>query len=419
VVVNIGILSIFKRSAPLNNLSTSRTFIFGRASSGVDVTERTALQTAAVYACVRVISEAIASLPLKLYEYKGNGTQIHTDHPLYDILHTVPNPEMTSFVWRETLMSHLLLWGNGFCQILRDGLGRIVALYPLLPNKIDMSRNESGEIYYTYYPAFDEANNRDKQNGVMLTKYDVLHIPGHSYDGLMGYFPIGLHRNTIGMAMATENYGATFFANGANPSGVLEHPGTLNNAELIRESWEKLLKGKGANRVAVLEDGMKYKPISMPPEQAQFLETRKFQLGEIARIFRVPPHMIGDLERSTFSNIEQQSIEFVQHTINPWVVRLEQAMNLSLLSPSERKRFTIKFNLDGLLRGDYTARMNGYAVGRQNGWLSINDIRRLEDMNPISEDEGGDRYLVNGNMIDAKNAGLSQQSQNNGGNGNG
>ena len=402
----MGIFSIFKRDKPENQLSTSKTFFFGRASSGVDVTERTALQTAAVYACVRVISEAIASLPLKLYEYKGNGTQICTEHLLYDILHIAPNPEMTSFAWRETLMSHLLLWGNGYSQILRNQLGQVVALYPLLPNKIDMNRDENSEIFYTYHRTVDEATG-EKSGSVNLTKYDVLHIPGHSFDGLMGYFPIGLHRNTIGMAIATESYGATFFANGANPSGVLEHPGTLNKPDLVRETWEKLLKGKGANRVAVLEDGMKYKPVGLPPEQAQFLETRKFQLGEIARIFKVPPHMIGDLERSTFSNIEQQSIEFVQHTINPWVVRLEQAMNLSLLSPYERKKYTIKFNLDGLLRGDYTARMNGYATGRQNGWLSINDIRRLEDMNPISTEEGGDRYLVNGNMIDAKNAGLS------------
>ncbi len=244
-------------------------------------------------------------------------------------------------------MSHLLLWGNGFSQIIRNGLGEIVALYPLLPNKIDMNRNESGEIYYTYYRDADETRDREKSGGVTLSKYDVLHIPGHSFDGLMGYFPIGLHRNTIGMAVATENYGATFFANGANPSGVLEHPSTITNKDLLRESWEKLLKGKGANRVAILEEGMTYKPIGMPPEQAQFLETRKFQLNEIARIFRVPPHMIGDLEKSTFSNIEQQSIEFVQHTLNPWVTRLEQAMNFSLLSPSERVKYVIKFNLEG------------------------------------------------------------------------
>ena len=207
------------------------------------------------------------------------------------------------------------------------------------------------------------------------------------------------------MAVATENYGATFFANGAQPSGVLEYPGNLNNSGLIRESWEKMFQGKGANRVAILEEGMTYKSLGLPPEQAQFLETRKFQLNEIVRIFHVPPHMIGDLEKSTYSNIEQQSIEFVQHTVNPWVTRLEQSMNMALLSPLERKKYTIRFNLDGLLRGDYTARMNGYAVGRQNGWLSINDIRRLEDMNPISAEDGGDRYLVNGNMVDAKNAG--------------
>ena len=400
-----------------NKLSSSRTFFFGRASSGVDVTERTALQTAAVYACVRVIAEAIASLPLKLYEYKGNGTQITTEHPLYDILHIAPNPEMTSFVFRETLMSHVLLWGNAYAQIIRDGLGRVTGLYLLLPHKMEMDRDDNGEIFYTYYRDFDDAKAHEKTGGITLLKDDVLHIPGHSFDGLMGYYPIGLHRNTIGMAVATENYGATFFANGANPSGILQHPATLNNSELIRKSWEDMFKGKGQNRVAILEEGMTYKPVGMPPEQAQFLETRKFQLNEIARIFRVPPHMIGDLEKSTFSNIEQQSIEFVQHTINPWVVRLEQATNLALLSPSERKKFTIKFNVDGLLRGDYTARMNGYATGRQNGWLSINDIRRLEDMNPISAEEGGDRYLVNGNMIDAKSAGL--QYTNNGGNGNG
>jgi len=337
----LGIFSIFKRAKPENQLSTSKHFFFGRASSGVDVTERTALQTAAVYACVRVVSDAIASLPLKLYEFRGNGMQSCIEHPLYDILHIAPNPEMTSYAWRETLMSHLLLWGNGYAQILRDKLGNVVALYPLLPNKIEMNRNENGELYYTYHRAVDEATG-EKSGSVNLTKYDVLHIPGHSFDRLMGYFPIGLHRNTIGMAIATESYGATFFANGANPSGVLEHPQSLKNPELVRETWEKLLKGKGANRVAVLEDGMKYKPVGLPPEQAQFLETRKFQLGEIARIFRVPPHMIGDLERSTFSNIEQQSIEFVQHTINPWVTRLEQSMNLALLSPSERKKYTIK-----------------------------------------------------------------------------
>jgi HK97 family phage portal protein len=207
------------------------------------------------------------------------------------------------------------------------------------------------------------------------------------------------------MAIAAEDYGANFFANGANPGGVLEHPNTLNDASKIRDTWEAIYRGKGAHRIAVLEEGLKFHQVGIPPDQAQFLETRRFQLNEIARIFRVPPHLIGDLEKATFSNIEMQSIEFVMHTVESWVIRLEQAMDMALLTPSERKKFMIKFNLDGLLRGDYKTRMEGYSIGRQNGWLSANDIRALERMTPIPKEEGGDKYMVNGNMVDLKNAG--------------
>jgi HK97 family phage portal protein len=366
------------------------------------------MRTAAVYACVRVISEAIASLPLRLYRFE-NGLVSEPDNALYDILHTSPNSEMTSFVFRETLMSHILLYGNGYAQILRDGLDRITALYPLLPNKMDVCRNpDNGQIFYTYWRDRDETRPQEKSGGVALRKEEVLHIPGLSFDGLVGYSPIALAKNAIGMAIATEDYGASFFANGANPGGVLEHPSTLRDATALRETWEALYKGaKNSHRIAVLEEGLTFHAIGIPPEQAQFLETRKFQLNEIARVFRVPPHMIGDLEKSTFSNIEQQSMEFVKYTLDPWVVRLEQSMNQTLLSPSERKKYVIKFNLDGLLRGDYATRMNGYAIGRQNGWLSANDIRKLEDLNPISVEDGGDRYLVNGNMVDLKNAGAA------------
>jgi HK97 family phage portal protein len=366
------------------------------------------MRTAAVYACVRVISEAIASLPLRLYRFE-NGLVPEPDNTLYDILHTSPNSEMTSFVFRETLMSHILLYGNGYAQILRDGLDRITALYPLLPNKMDVCRNpDNGQIFYTYWRDRDETRSHEKSGGVALRKEEVLHIPGLSFDGLVGYSPIALAKNAIGMAIATEDYGASFFANGANPGGVLEHPGTLKDATALRATWEALYKGaKNSHRIAVLEEGLKFHTIGIPPEQAQFLETRKFQLNEIARVFRVPPHMIGDLEKSTFSNIEQQSMEFVKYTLDPWVVRLEQSMNQTLLSPSERKKYVVKFNLDGLLRGDYATRMNGYAIGRQNGWLSANDIRKLEDLNPISAEDGGDRYLVNGNMVDLKNAGAA------------
>lgn len=240
-----------------------------------------------------------------------------------------------------------------------------------------------------------------------------MHIPGLGFDGLVGYSPIAMAKNAIGMAIACEEFGAKFFANGASPSGVLEHPGTIKDPQRVREAWQSQFGGSSnAGKVAVLEEGMKYSPIGISPDQAQFLETRKFQIDEIARIFRVPPHMIGDLEKSTFSNIEQQSLEFVKYTLGPWVARWEQAMSQALLTPEERTRYEIHFNVDGLLRGDYESRMNGYAVGRQNGWLSANDIRELENMNRIPEEEGGDLYLINGNMTKLKDAGLFAGSGN-------
>nr|WP_288820889.1 phage portal protein [uncultured Allobaculum sp.] len=213
-------------------------------------------------------------------------------------------------------------------------------------------------------------------------------------------------KNAIGMAIACEEYGAKFFAHGAAPSGVLEHPGTLKDPSRVRESWQATFGGSSnSGKVAVLEEGMKYTPISVPPEQAQFLETRKFQINEIARIFRVPPHMVGDLEKSSFSNIEQQSLEFVKYTLDPWVSRWEQAMTKVLFSDDEKQSFSIKFNVDGLLRGDYQSRMNGYAIARQNGWMSANDIRRLEELDPLPAEAGGDLYLVNGNMLPLEKAG--------------
>jgi HK97 family phage portal protein len=209
------------------------------------------------------------------------------------------------------------------------------------------------------------------------------------------------------MAIATEEYGASFFANGANPGGVLEHPGVVKDPKRVRESWNAVYQGSSnAHRVVVLEEGMKFQSIGIPPEQAQFLETRKFQINEIARIFRVPPHMLADLEKSSFSNIEQQSLEFVKYTLDPWVIRWEMAIQKALLLPSEKKQYFVKFNLDGLLRGDYQSRMSGYATGRQNGWLSSNDIRELENMNPIPPELGGDLYLINGNLTKLQDAGL-------------
>ena len=241
---------------------------------------------------------------------------------------------------------------------------------------------------------------------VNLRPSDVLHIPGLGFDGLVGYSPIAMAKNAIGMAIACEEYGAKFFANGAAPGGVLEHPGTIKDPQRVRESWQSTFGGSGnSNKIAVLEEGMKYTPIGISPEQAQFLETRKFQINEIARIFRVPPHMVGDLEKSSFSNIEQQSLEFVKYTLEPWLVRWEQSVQRTLFSPEEKKRYFAKFNVDGLLRGDYASRMTGYATARQNGWMSANDIRELENMDRIPAEEGGDLYLINGNMLPLGNAG--------------
>lgn len=402
------ITSIFRsRDKPQNRTAGSAyTFFMGGSTAGKNVSERSAMQMTAVYACVRILSEAVACLPVHLYKYNGTGGKEKAiEHPLYHLLHDEPNPEMTSYIFRETLMTHLLLWGNAYAQVIRNGKGEVIALYPLMPNKMSVDRAEQGQLYYTYQRSNDEAATMEGSN-VVLRPSDVLHIPGLGFDGLVGYSPIAMAKNAIGLAIATEEYGAKLFANGAAPSGVLEHPGTLKDPARVRDAWMSQFGGSAnSGKVAVLEEGMKYTPISISPEQAQFLETRKFQINEIARIFRVPPHMVGDLEKSSFSNIEQQSLEFVKYTLDPWVIRWEQSLSRALLSEDEKKEYFFKFNLEGLLRGDYASRMAGYSTARQNGWMSANDIRELENLDRIPAEEGGDMYLINGNMLPLKDAG--------------
>ena len=408
----MGIKSLFgfgqARDKPVDKAADAGySFLFGRTTSGKPVNERTAMQTTAVYACVRILAEAVASLPLHVYEYRDDGGKklVH-DHPLYYLLHDEPNPEMTSFVFRETLMSHLLIWGNAYAQIIRDGAGRVLGLYPLLPDKMEVQRDDKGNIYYVYSRNSDENPTFKEYGNIKLKAEDVLHIPGLGFDGLIGYSPIAMAKNAVGMTLACEEYGASFFANGANPGGVLEHPGVLKDPSKVRESWNSVYRGvSNAHKIAVLEEGMKYQQIGIPPEEAQFLETRKFQINEIARLYRIPPHMVGDLDKSSFSNIEQQSLEFVKYTLDPWVIRWEQSLQRSLLLPGEKGKYFIKLNVDGLLRGDYQSRMNGYAVGRQNGWFSANDIREMENMNPIPDEEGGNLYLINGAMTKLADAG--------------
>ncbi len=411
----MGILSgLFRsRDAPTNRTSGSAfSFFMGNSTSGKRVNERSAMQMTAVYSCVRILSEAVASLPLHVYQYNDSGGKEKAlDHPLYFLLHDEPNPEMTSFVFRETLMTHLLLWGNAYAQIIRNGKGEVIALYPLMPDRMTVDRDEKGQLYYKYQKNSDDAPTMEGST-VYLDASDVLHIPGLGFDGLVGYSPIAMAKNAIGLAIAAEEYGSKFYANGAAPSGVLEHPGTIKDPSKVRESWTQTFGGSAnANKVAVLEEGMKYTPISISPNEAQFLETRKFQINEIARIFRVPPHMVGDLEKSSFSNIEQQSLEFVKYTLDPWVIRWEQSLYRALLSEEEKKTIFFKFNVEGLLRGDYASRMNGYATARQNGWMSANDIRGLENLDRIPEELGGDLYLVNGNMMPLADAGAAYKTE--------
>ena len=314
----MGVFSgLFKSRDKPQNSYDSPSYSFGRTHAGKRVNDRTAMQIIAVYACVRVLSEAIAQLPLHVYQYTDNGKERVPRHPLYFLLHDQPNPEMTSFVFRETLMTHLLIYGNAYAQIIRNGRGDVIGLYPLMPDKVRVDRDDRGRLIYRY-SRYDEHNPNFKQQGeIILPMEQVLHIPGLGFDGLVGYSPIAMAKNALGLAVACDEYGASFFANGASPSAVLEHPGVIKNPERVREAWQRAYGSSNVHKTAILEEGMKYTPISIPNNEAQFLETRKFQIEEIACLYRVPLHMIGDLDHATFSNIEHLSLEFVKYTLDP------------------------------------------------------------------------------------------------------
>lgn len=369
-------------ATPLGRLSSMLSEMDG-LTSGQAVTPTSAMTTAVVYSCVRVISESVASLPLHVYRRKGNRQlEVAEDLPLYRVLHDQPNEFQTSFVYREAQQARTCLWGNSYAQIVRDiRTGNVIGLLPLPPHRVRPKLEGLKKVY--------EINGGE----FVLQDEDVLHIPGLSYDGVCGLSPIALMRRAVGQAMAQDQFGETFYQNGTRLSGVLEHPGKLNEEVLsrLKTSWTETYAGKmNAGKVAILEEGMKFNALTMPMEDAQFVETRKFQVSEIARIFRVPPHMVGDMQKSTFNNMEQQSIAFVRDTMMAWLVRWEQECNRKLLTERQQKDCFIKFNVGGLLRGDLASRYQAYKVGREGGWLSVNDIRELEDMNAV---EGGDTYI--------------------------
>ena len=381
-------------------------FVFGRANSGEQVDEKSAMQIATVYACVRLLAESVAQLPLHLYKCTDDdGQEKAKGHPLYKILYREPNPEMTSFSFWEAMMTHLLLWGNAYAQVVRDGRNGILGLYPLLPENVEIDRTEKGELYYIYHAYTDEKPGETNKD-INFRRDEILHIPGLGFNGLVGFSPIAMMKNALGTNIAVEKYGSSFFKNNGQPLGVLEHPGVLKDPQKIRDNWMDTYGGpNNAHKIALLEEGMQYKAISLPPEDSQFLSTREFGVEEICRIFRVPPHMVQDLKRATFSNIEHQAIDYVVHTLDPWLVRIEKAIVKDLLVEEEKDDYFPKFNVDGLLRGDYKSRMDGYSVGISTGIISPNEARRKENMPPLPEEEGGDFHIVNGTFIKLKDVG--------------
>jgi HK97 family phage portal protein len=367
---------------------------FGQGTAtGRRVSADSALTLTAVYACVRILAETLASLPLVTYRRlgPGRGKQRATGHYLYAVLHDVANPEMSSFTLRETLQGHVALRGNAFAEIELGRRGEVLGLWPLRPDKMERIEREGGRLKYFYRVPKPKGGEKPVKK---LDQERVLHIKGLSSNGIIGYDPITLAGQALGLALGTEEYGARFFGNGARPG-----------YKRLQGSWEDRHMGlSNAHRTAILEEGLDYKEVGLAPEAAQFLQTRKFQNTEIARLYRVPPHMLADLERATFSNIEHQSLEFMMHTMRPWLVRWEQELQRAVVSEGDRGTIFCEFLVDGLLRGDIASRYTAYAQGRQNGWLSANDIREKENMNPV---EGGDVLLVPLNMIPASEVGAS------------
>lgn len=371
----------------------------GLYAAGVKVTPDTAMRLSSVYACVRVLAETVSSLPLILYKSTADGGKERaTAHPLYEVLHDIPNDWQTSLEFREMMTAHVSLRGNAYAEILSGRRGAVDRLVPIHPDRVTPKRLSNGRIGY-------EVRGHDGNLRILLQS-EMFHLRGLSFDGMKGLSPIEYQRNAVGLSIAAEEFGTKRLENGANPGGILEHPGTIKEeaAKRLRESWQKAYGGvKNTGKTAILEEGMKWTQVGLTSKDIQFIESRKFQVEEIARIFRIPPHMIGDLTRSTNNNIEHQSIDFVVHTIRPWLERWEQCISRDLLTEKDRKDgYFAEFLVDGLLRGDIASRYDAYAKGRQNGWLSANDIRKLENMNPV---EGGDIYLVPLNMVPAEMAG--------------
>ena len=357
-----------------------------QTEAGVPVSDDTAMRFATVHSCVRVISEDVAALPLHVYRRTENGGKERwTGHPLYELLHDRPNSEMSSVSFKEALLVNALLTGNGYAFIEFDRSGRVRALWPMLSGEVTPYRNTRGELRY-------------RAGGEDLAAAEVFHLAGLGFDGLVGLSPIAYARESIGLGMAAERYGEKFFKNGTHIGGVISVEGELTDDqfERTRAQFSGMFRGlQNAHGVPVLEGGAKYTPVGIAPEDAQFLETRKFQRSEIAAIYRVPPHMIGDLERATFSNIEQQDLAYLQRTLLPWLMRIEKEAAAKLVPPQEKQLISIEHDTANFMRGETTSRMQAYSTAIMSGIMTPNEARRRENLNPM---EGGDTILIPLNM---------------------
>ncbi|WP_010498532.1 phage portal protein [Paenibacillus elgii] len=379
----------------VNEFFESRGWILGgRNYSGVTVTETTAMRFATVYACVRVLAETLASLPIFVYRQQNSGRREKAiNHPAYYLLHDQPNEEMTSYNWRETMMASLLLGGNAYSILTHNGRGQVIDAYPVPWYQVNVTRDpNSHELQYWIM---------DRGKSEFYPRERVLHIPGLGYDGLIGFSPIRMNAQAVGLGMAQLEFAERFYGQGMNIGGVLEYPGELKDTAYSRLKSDLMDRGAGLENShipLILEAGAKFSRIPMPLTEAQFIESRRLSKEDICSIYRVPPHMVADLSRSTNNNIEQQSLEFVQYTMLPYLSKWEQALNRKFFTQSERRQgYYVKFNVDGLLRGDAKSRAEALNVMRQNGVINADEWRELYEMNPQGS-ETGEVYLVNGNM---------------------
>jgi len=394
------IKGIFKDSWAVDDDRWYSSFIPQETTSGAKVDESSAMAVSAVWACISILAEDIGRLPLHLYTRLRVGKERATNHPLYQILHDRPNPEMSAMSFRETMAFHLLAWGNCYAMKEVDSMGgRIKALWPLPPNMVEVFRDKSTrEIYYLV--RVDDSGEKRR-----LSRQEVLHIPGLSFNGLYGLSPIGKMREAIGMAMALEEFGARFFGSGTHPGVVVSHPGKLGSQahKNLMDSLTTGYAGLGkSHRMMLLEEGMKLEKLGIPPNEAQFIESKRFQLAEIARIYRMPLHKLQEYERGmAFASVEQFSLDYVVSTLTPWLVRFEHGYNWQLLgSDLERRRYFVEHLVAGLLRGDIKTRYEAYAMARNWGWMCVDDIRELENLNPLPDGKGK-VYLQPLNMVEA------------------